>query len=229
MNLATKDSKLCDIIMSEPNIVTVLNRFGIVLGVGDKSIAMVCEEHNIDKEFMLTILNTFINEEYFPETILKSLNVTDIIEYLRKTNESYIRFQIPNIERHFRFLIAQSSNSNNLQLMLKFFEQVKTEMTSRMENDAQVLFPKLIELCKSKPSYPISKKEQEDDGEEPIEEKLSDLLNLFIIHLSGDYDVNLCHAVLLAIFNLEKDFKQNNRIRRRILLPYAKLVNIDSI
>ena len=55
-----------------------------------------------------------------------------------------------------------------------------------------------------------------------IEEKLNDLINMFVIHLKGEYDVNLCHAVLVAIMTLQKDIKQNNRIRYRILLPILK-------
>ena len=38
-------------------------------------------------------------------------------------------------------------------------------------------------------------------------------------HLSGDYDENLCYAVLFSICSLEKDIKQHNRIRYRILTP----------
>jgi regulator of cell morphogenesis and NO signaling len=41
-------------------------------------------------------------------------------------------------------------------------------------------------------------------------------------HLSGDYDDNLCYAVLFAISSLEKDIKQHNRIRYRILVPMVK-------
>ena len=51
-----------------------------------------------------------------------------------------------------------------------------------------------------------------------IEDKLNDLINMFVIHLKGEYDVNLCHAVLVAIMTLQKDIKQNNRIKWFLLL-----------
>ena len=54
-----------------------------------------------------------------------------------------------------------------------------------------------------------------------IEDKLSDLKNMFVIHLRGDYDRNLCQAVLFAIISFEKDIRQNNRIRNHILYPLA--------
>ena len=63
MALINAETKLCDVILHEPSVIPVINRFGIILGVGDKSIRTVCEEKNLDCEFFVTILNTFINEE----------------------------------------------------------------------------------------------------------------------------------------------------------------------
>ena len=55
--------------------------------------------------------------------------------------------------------------------------------------------------------------------EDPIEALLADLKSIMVKHISGEYDENLCYAVIFAISSLEKDIKQHNRIRYRILLP----------
>lgn len=137
-------TKLCDVILHEPSVIPVINRFGIILGVGDKSIRTVCEEKNLDCEFFVTILNTFINEDYFPENRLKSFCATQIVNYLTQTNAYYEQFQIPNIERHFNFLINQSdSENNNLELMKQFFDELKKELLSRIENDKNCWFPSI--------------------------------------------------------------------------------------
>lgn len=70
MTIVNYDTKLCDILSTDPTIVTVLNRFGILLGVGDKTIYKICQEEKIDKVFFTTMLNTFINDEYFPQDVL---------------------------------------------------------------------------------------------------------------------------------------------------------------
>ena len=70
MALINAETKLCDVILHEPSVIPVINRFGIILGVGDKSIRTVCEEKNLDCEFFVTILNTFINEDYLPTQII---------------------------------------------------------------------------------------------------------------------------------------------------------------
>ena len=55
--------------------------------------------------------------------------------------------------------------------------------------------------------------------EDPIEALLADLKSIMVKHLYGDYNENLCYAVIFAISSLEKDIKQHNRIRYRILTP----------
>ena len=223
MALINAEIKLCDVILNEPTLIPVINRFGIILGVGDKSIRTVCEEKKLDSEFFVTILNTFIDEDYFPENRLKSFCAAQIVDYLTQTNAFYKQFQIPNIERHFNSLIQKSNNgNNNLELMKQFFDELKKELLTRIENDQNHWFPTIKAAAESLHSEyygnPIAQDAQESDT---LEEKLDDLKSLFVIHLKGEYELNLCHGVIFAIYSLEKDIKQHNRIRNRILRPMA--------
>ena len=218
MAIITKDSKLSDIVINEPSAITVLNRFNIFLGLGVKTIEDICREKNVDVNFFNTILNTYINEDYFPEEAFKSYSINEIITYINKTNQYYLRFQIPNIERHFSSLIARSENGkNNLELLQNFFNEVKNELISRISYDMKQLLINISNNTTYKLDFSLLAEENDN-----IEEKLNDLINMFVIHLKGEYDVNLCHAVLVAIMTLQKDIKQNNRIRYRILLPILK-------
>ena len=223
MALINAESKLCDVILNEPSLIPVINRFGIILGVGDKNIRTVCEEKNLDCEFFVTILNTFINEDYFPENRLKSFCATQIVDYLTLTNTYYQQFQIPNIERHFNSLINQSdSDNNNLELMKQFFEELKKELLTRIEKDRTQWFSAIraaAEVLHGE-SYGDHIRYDHDEADS-LEEKLDDLKSLFVIHLRGAYDLNLCHGVIFALYSLEKDIKQHNRIRNRILRPIA--------
>ena len=129
-----------------------------------------------------------------------------------------MRFQIPNIERHFSSLIARSENGkNNLELLQNFFNEVKNELISRISYDMKQLLINISNNTTYELDFSLLAEENDN-----IEEKLNDLINMFVIHLKGEYDVNLCHAVLVAIMTLQKDIKQNNRIRYRILLPILK-------
>lgn len=223
MALVTPDTKLCEVIVDEPSVVPVINRFDIVLGVGDRTIKSICKEKGIDTSFFITILNAFIHESFFLENATGAFNAGDVVDYLRKTNNSYLRNQLPNIERHFAALISRSDSNNNLPLLFNFYIEVKTEIERRIDSDNQ-WFDAIIsaEQSNSEASVAGNAVQAESDS---IEDKLSDLINMFVIHLRGDYDRNLCHAVLFAVISLEKDIRQNNRIRNRVLRPLVDALN----
>lgn len=223
MALVTPDTKLCEVIVDEPSVVPVINRFDIVLGVGDRTIKSICKEKSIDTSFFITILNAFIHESFFLENVTGAFNAGDVVDYLRKTNNSYLRNQLPNIERHFAALISRSDSNNNLPLLFNFYREVKTEIERRIDSDNQ-WFDAIISAEQSNSEVSVAGNAVQAESDS-IEDKLSDLINMFVIHLRGDYDRNLCHAVLFAVISLEKDIRQNNRIRNRVLRPLVDALN----
>lgn len=223
MTLVTPDTKLCEVIVDEPSVVPVINRFDIVLGVGDRTIKSICKEKGIDTSFFITILNAFIHESFFLENVTGAFNAGDVVDYLRKTNNSYLRNQLPNIERHFAALISRSDSNNNLPLLFNFYREVKTEIERRIDSDNQ-WFDAIISAEQSNSEVSVAGNAVQAESDS-IEDKLSDLINMFVIHLRGDYDRNLCHAVLFAVISLEKDICQNNRIRNRVLRPLVDALN----
>ncbi len=222
MSLIYSDTRLCDVIRQDPSVIPVINRFGVDLGVGDYSVQAVCRSHSIDEEFFLAILNTFINESYFPEQTLRSFNVAELLGYMVKTNAYYAQFQLPNIERHFSLLLKSARDeSNNLGHIMRFFEGLKQDLLDRIAFDNDVLFPSIA-------SRTECVTESSANGlDVMIEDKLGDLKSMFIKHLAGSYDQNLCYGVVVAIVTLEKDIRQNNRIRRNILMPLAEFRSPD--
>ena len=223
MALVTPDTKLCEVIVDEPSVVPVINRFDIVLGVGDRTIKSICKEKGIDTSFFITILNAFIHESFFLVNVTGAFNAGDVVDYLRKTNNSYLRNQLPNIERHFAALISRSDSNNNLPLLFNFYREVKTEIERRIDSDNQ-WFDAIISAEQSNSEVSVAGNAVQAESDS-IEDKLSDLINMFVIHLRGDYDRNLCHAVLFAVISLEKDIRQNNRIRNRVLRPLVDALN----
>lgn len=194
-----------------------------MLGTGDKTISETCDTHGLDTEFFLTILNTYINEEYFPEKILKSFRASTIVTYLQKTYASYLHFQLPNIGRHFHMLIERSGTNNNLGLMLKFFNELKQNLTDRIAFDNEQWFPSILSAEKNRLTNDDNVVDAWDST--TIEDKLNDLKSMFVIHLSGEYEPNLCYGVIKSIITFEKDIRQNNRIRDRILRPIQQTLS----
>lgn len=229
MALLHADTCLSDAILHDTSLIPVIARFGISLGMGEKSIGAVCAEHGLDTDFFITILNTFINENYFPEKRLQSFYAGLLVDYLTKTNLYYVKFQLPNVERHFGKLVEWGEGENsNLVAVFKFFEGVRKELLARIESDKRVWFPVLRERLQQYDKVAEVAAVADLPPTDTVEEKLNDLLSLIVRHLSGDYDINLCHAVIFALCSLRNDIKQHNRIRNRILRPVAAALQCDS-
>ncbi|MDR1161907.1 MAG: helix-turn-helix transcriptional regulator [Tannerellaceae bacterium] len=214
--------QMSEVVEEHPSLIPVINRFGIRLGLGDSSVKEICSNYQLDTDFFLTVINTFLNEEYFPEKKLQSFHTSLIIDYLQKTNHYYRQNQLPNIERHLTYFIKVSAPGNqSLSSIGSFFAACKKEFDVRMDHDGKVWFPYCLALSETSqesithPVPPASSLQQEDN----LEELLADLKKIMVKHLSGTYDENLCYAVIVAINNLQKDIKQQNRIRYRILAP----------
>lgn len=214
MALYNRDSKLSEAIMAHPNLIPVVNRLGIRLGVGDVTICSVCECCNIDADFFLSVINTFLDEDYFPSDAAGTFSLEKTVDYLQKTNNYYLRVQLPNIDRHFGSLVERSGSDNNLHLLRKFYQDMRSQLTECLSYDEDILFPALTGGSADSVEF--------NSGYSEVEEKLHDLLFFFVEHLKGEYDLNLCTAVVTAVFSLEKDVCQNNRIRNRILLPLVE-------
>lgn len=217
--------RLSEVVEDYPSLIPVLNRFNIRLGLGDRTVRQISDEKELDIDFFLTMINTFLNEDYFPEKKLQCFHTSQIIEYLNKTNDAYIRHQLPNIERHLSVFIRQNETVNaTLELTGKFFEQFKEELLKRIENDNRVWFPYCLELSEKLRVANVSLDKETTttssiDSEDSVEAFLNDMKRILIKHLSGSYDENLCYAVIFSITTLGRDIKQDNRIRYRILAP----------
>lgn len=225
MALVYPNIQMSEVVEEHPSLIPVINRFGIRLGLGDKTVKTICDEHHLDTDFVLTVINTFLYEEYFPEKKLQTFHTSQIIDYLVKTNQYYLRSQLPNIERHLGLFISKSTAGNHLSLIGKFFSSFKEELTCRIRKDEESWFPYCLALCEKVKADATNESEllleNATNEEDPIEALLSDLKGIMIKHLTGEYDENLCYAVIFAISSLEKDIRQHNRIRYRILLPMA--------
>jgi iron-sulfur cluster repair protein YtfE (RIC family) len=227
MPLVYSNMPLSEVVEEHTSLIPVINRFGIRLGLGDKSIKAICQEHQIDTDFLLVVINTFLNEEYFPEKKLQTFHTSQIIDYLTKTNSDYQRHQLPNIERHLGSFISMSAaaGNNSLGLIGKFFASFKAKLTDRIEKDAKEWFPYCLSLSDKLGKFQENQKETfilnlpEEQIDNSLEALLTDLKSLMIKHISGEYDENLCYAVIFAISSLEKDIRQQDRIRYRILVP----------
>lgn len=194
MDFLTLSSVLSETVSANPLLIPVINRFGIKLGLEDKSLKTICEEHNLNLDFFLTILNTYLNEDYFPEKKLQTFEIELLTDYLKRTDMYYRHGQIPNIEKHLNAFIATSDPANKqLELIRRLFLKFKDALIHRIDNGLL-----------------------DDDASQAL---LLDLKNILIKHITGSFNENLCYAVVFSVDSLLSDLSKHNRIREKILKP----------
>ncbi len=192
MAFLTASSVLSESVSENYLLIPVLNRFGIKLGLGDKTVSSICAEYDINTDFFLSILNTYLNEDYFPEKRLQEFDIELVSNYLKQTDAYYAYAQIPNIEKHLNAFISLSDpNNTQLELIRKLFYKFKTELLNRINSGVL-----------------------DDDVSQAL---LFDLKNILIKHISGSFNENLCYAVIFSIDSLLSDLSKHNRIRDKIL------------
>lgn len=202
MPLLNKYSVMADVLAEHNELIPVLNRFGIRLGVGDKTILELCREHMLNPDFILTVLNVYLDENYLPEASLPLFDAESIADYFQQTVESYIHELMPNIGKHLNAFIAISGSENKeLGVLNNLFLKFKEKMTEHLQN--QTLF----------------------DDDFPYE-LLHDLKNILIRHLSKEFNQNLIYAVIFSVHSFGKDLAAHNRLRIKVLRP--KLEELDS-
>ena len=85
-SIISPHTKMADVIHKDYLLLPVINRFGIQLGFGDKTVEQVCSDYKINLSFFLDIINTYHDEYYFPMEKMQLYPVDMIIDYLLKTH-----------------------------------------------------------------------------------------------------------------------------------------------
>ncbi|NDV96021.1 LuxR family transcriptional regulator [Dysgonomonas sp. 521] len=187
-------SILSEVVAESHQLIPVINRFGIKLGLGDKTIGDLCKSADVNTDFFLAILNTFLNEDYFPEKKLQKFDIQLVIKYLKQTDAYLLHGQLYNLEKHLNAFISMSDPNNaQMKLISRLFSEFKGELTGQIEQG----------LVK---------------GDTPLA-LLTDLKNIIIKHISGNFNENMCYAVIFTIDSFQKDLEKHNRIREKILKP----------
>lgn len=223
MDLFKSNDKLFDLVDSNPNLLPVINRFGIRPGFKDKTVAGVCSERNINKDFFLALVNTYNNPDYFPEDELLGFSPVLIVEYLKRTHEHYHRYSLPRLESLLEKLIAGSrSDDLELKMIRSFYEKYKHEFLLHIKDEEENVFPVVIGMVEGRTTAGPSAHHSFEKEHTSMEDKLNDLKNLLIKYLAPDYDDNDFNEFLASLFQFERDVIDHSRIEDHILIPQMK-------
>jgi len=230
VSLITKEKELASLIHSDIDLLSLIRRFDIRLGFGDKSIEQICNSKGINIEFFLEIINIFHNQNYFPTAKLQNFPISMIVKFLKQSHAYYNEDMIPAIEELiYKLEWSGEDHERHLKILKKFFNDYREEVKAHTKQEEETVYPytvfieescmenKNIEECyKKMQKYSITNYADEHNN---IEEKLTDLKNIIIKYLPPSENQEVAVKILNKLFKLEKDLNHHAAIEEKILVP----------
>lgn len=219
--------KMCDLIGSQHESLQIISRFGLPLGVGEKTIDEICRENDIDTQTFLTIVNYKISG---PQATLnlQNINMTDLIRYLRNAHTHFFDFNLPTLRRKLIEAINQSTDNKIPMLIIKFFDEYVQEINQHMQNENEQVFPYVEDLLQGRASKDFTIEQFANQhrviDDQHIASKLSELKNLIIKYYPSSTDNTLLFSALYDIFDIEQELATHCDIEDNIFLPAVRLI-----
>lgn len=222
--LFTARDSVVDLIDYDYNVLTVLSRFSLPLGFGQKTIRELCEESGIHTDAFLLIINFLLGSE-IDSTMLPGVSPADVVYFLHNSHDYYLSYKLPHIRAN---LIAalDAGHSDINPIIIKFFDDYTTLVKNHFNYEENVVFPYVRSLSAGDVTdYSIDVFRRQHDDE--IGEKLSELKNIILRYYSTSMPFKMYDA-LADIYNCEEDLESHVRIENDILVPLiSRIENQD--
>lgn len=219
----TENTKMAELVISNPTLMLTLSRFGIELGFGDQNVKEVCEKANVSPSFFLLICNLYSNPEFIPsKDDIKSVDANAILSYLSESHKYYLKERLPHIEYHLKRIVEacpeRFGNTIN-----RFFNEYKDEVESHFKYEEEVVFPYIKSLCNNtiEPNFSISEFKSNHSN---IEDKLNDLMNILIKYLPANIFPKERIEISLDIMEVTSDLSCHTLVEERVLVPFVEML-----
>ncbi len=222
-----KTIKMADVVLQNPFLIRITERFGMALGFKEKTIEEVCQENNINVDvfFLVVGLHQDADEEFSFE--LTNDDMVQLLAYLKNSHKYYNQEALPEIVDQIKKLTADNQDLS-LKMVEQFFDQYVAEVNMHLSYEEKNVFPYALSLIKNQElniKYSINEYKQNHND---IETKLDDLKNLLIRHLPDNTGGQFRRKILLKLFNFEEDLNIHTIIEERFLIPYVSKIERQS-
>lgn len=192
---------------TDNQVLQLIHRFGVPLGVGDKTIVKVCEETNIDCTTLLAIVNFAINREY---TYNNDIHIPTLRQYLENAHNYFMHFQLPRIRQMLLEAINLAGTDNKIPLLIiRFYDEYVEEIRAHIQHENEFAF------------------EHHPTDDQHIAAKAIELKNLIIKYYphndktstQAQEQERLLYAVLHDLYHFENELALHCAIEDEIMLP----------
>lgn len=208
--------KMRDLIEDNSLLLMVMNRFGISLGFGDKSVKEICDMQHVDVSTFLVVAN-FVSKKIYEDGRAPLLSLASLIDYLKRAHSYFLDYNLPTIRRRLIESIDCSGADDVALLILRFYDEYVTEVRRHMEYENETVFAYVSELLNGRldKDYSIQVFANKHNH---IETKLEELKNI-IIRYYPQQGNNRLTSVLFDIINCEEDLMLHCMVEDQLFVP----------
>lgn len=208
--------KMVSLIADNYQLIQVMSRFGIPLGFGDKTVAEVCADNNVDCLTFLSVVN-FMMDGFSNFEATSDVSVKSLLHYLRQSHIYFLEYCLPAIRRKLLDGI-QLRTSDVSFLILKLFDEYVNDVRTHMEHEEKTVFEYVRTLLEGKntENYKIA---TYSDHHEQVGFKLKELKNIIIKYCPSDATANLINAALYDIYRCEDELSSHCQVEDCLLVP----------
>lgn len=214
------DDRMEDLICRHYAMLLVMVRFGIPLGVGDRTIGEVCRENGVHTDTFLAVVNLLSDEENF---VLDAETVSpqSLMAYLQQSHRYFLEYRLPRIRQALlEFLPVLPGKLS--EAILQYFDEYSAEVSKHMTYEEEVVFPYVRALVTGNPlpdAYNIDVFRRQHDR---VEEKMSELKDILLKYCPMPSS-NALNSLLLDIFASSDDLEDHNRVENNLFVPAIRL------
>lgn len=216
IKLYEAEDKMIDLISDNYIMLQGLGAFGIRLGFGDKMVAQVCQEQNVDCHTFLIVVNFIING-YAPKEVDEKLSVPTLLGYLRASHRFFLDFQLPTIRKNLE--TSLSPDDQLATLIMRIYDEYSHDIQLHMKYEEKTLFPYVEALLRGEQvsNYNVdifAKHHSDTTG------KFHELKNIIIKYLPHNVLANnQLASTLYDICNNEEWLSNHSNVEEVLFVP----------
>ena len=197
--------KICDLMAHEEDAIQIISRFGLEMGVGEQTIAQVCELHDVHTPTFLAIVNYKV---FHQKALPDDIDLPTLQRYLQNAHNYFLNFRLPRLRRALIEAIIPADPTTKIpRLILRCYDEFVDEIRTHIEHENAGLY------------------EEHEHDDERITGKLTEIKNLIIKYyptqqtsMEGTVTYTLI-SVMSDLWHTEHDFADHCAIEDDILRP----------
>ena len=207
--------KICDLMAHEEDAIQIISRFGLEMGVGEQTIAQVCEAHDVHTPTFLAVVNYKVFKQ---KALPDDIDIPTLQRYLQNAHNYFLNFRLPRLRRALIEAIIPADPTTKIPgLILRCYDEFVEEIRTHIEHENAGLY------------------EEHEHDDERITGKLTEIKNLIIKYYPGASSrqtgedrvrsaekgtiTYLLISVMSDLWHTEQDFADHCAIEDDILRP----------